>query len=113
MFDTFPAPDRSLHQEIPPGWPVLLGRAEPPACTDPCSTRRRDVLVAMADGSWQEAVAWAWSWNASGQPVQWRCQVEIGGHVSWYAYRAELIVTRHRARLGHVRGPGKDGQGRG
>jgi hypothetical protein len=91
MFDTFPAPARSLHQETSPDWPVLLVRAEPPAATDVCSTRRREVMVAMSDGSWEEAVVWAWTWNETGRPVRWRCQVEVGGHVSWYLYDDRVI----------------------
>ena len=90
MFDTFPAPVRTLHQEVPPTWPVLLTRADPPGDGDLCSTRRREVVVAMRDGSWVEAVVWAWCWPATGRPV-WRCQVEAGGHVSWYLFDDRLI----------------------
>ena len=91
MFDTFPPPVRSLHQEVPVDWPVLLVRAEPPGPAEPCSTRRREVLVAMEDGSWEEAVVWAWTWNEAGRPVRWRCQVEVGGHVSWYVHDDRVI----------------------
>ncbi|MEY9965015.1 hypothetical protein ABIA33_003057 [Streptacidiphilus sp. MAP12-16] len=45
----------------------------------------------MRDGSWEEGVVWAWSWNAAGRPVQWRCQVELGGHVSWYVHDGRLM----------------------
>ncbi|MBF9072716.1 hypothetical protein [Streptacidiphilus fuscans] len=91
MFDSYPPPPRSLHQDVPANWPVLLLRAEPPTGGDPCSTRRRDAVVAMRDGSWEEAVVWAWAWNESGRPVRWRCQVEVGGHVSWYRHDGRLI----------------------
>ncbi|WP_152626859.1 hypothetical protein [Streptacidiphilus carbonis] len=90
MFDTFPAPDRTLHQPVPPTWPLLLTWAEPPGAGDLCSTRRRDVLVAMRDGTWEEAVVWAWSWPQGGRPI-WKCQVEAGGHVAWYTYDDRLI----------------------
>ena len=91
MFDTFLPPAHSLHQDVPPDWPVLLVRAEPPGAGDLCSTRRRDALVAMHDGSWEEAVVWAWSWNDSGRPVRWCCQVEVGGHISWYRHDDRYI----------------------
>lgn len=99
MFDTFPPPDQTLNEEVPAGWPALLVPAPPPQTTDPCSTRRRDALVAMRDGSWEEAVVWAWTWNEVGRPVQWRCQVEIGGHVSWYVHDYGLIrIVGHNRR---------------
>ena len=91
MFDTYPPPVQTRHQEVPPDWPLLLVRAEPPGPTDPCSTRRREVLVAMDDGSWEEAVVWAWTWNEIGRPVQWRCQIEVGGHISWYVHDDRVI----------------------
>lgn len=93
MFDSYPAPSRSLNQEVPSDWPVLLNQADAPTEDDQCSTRRRDALVAMRGGSWQEAVVWAWTWNSTGRPVHWRCQVEIGGHVAWYEYVDALIRT--------------------
>jgi hypothetical protein len=69
----------------------MLALAQPPSDADPRSTRRRDVLVAMRDGSWREAVVWAWAWNSVGRPVEWRCRMEIGGHASWYVYDHRLI----------------------
>ncbi|WP_152628235.1 hypothetical protein [Streptacidiphilus neutrinimicus] len=93
MFDTHPAPHPSLNQDVPDGWPVRLRCAAAPAAADPCSTRRRDALVAMADGTWEEAVVWAWTWNGEGRPVEWRCQIEVGGHVRWYLHDESLIRT--------------------
>lgn len=93
MFDTHPAPSPWHNEEIPAGWPVRLSCAAAPGRDEPCSTRRRDAYVAMVDGSWEEAVVWAWTWNAEGKPVRWRCQVEIGGHVRWYSYDEHLIRT--------------------
>lgn len=91
MFDAFPPPARSCHEDLPAGWPLLLTRAEPPADGDRCSTRRRDVVVAMSDGGWEEAVLWAWTCDETGRPVRWRCQIEVGGHVSWYVHDRLLI----------------------
>ncbi|SHN02831.1 hypothetical protein SAMN05216499_118130 [Actinacidiphila paucisporea] len=91
MFDSFPPPDRSRHEEVPSDWPFLLARADPPVDGDLCSTRRSDVVVATRDGGWEEAVVWAWTWNDNGHPVRWRCQVELGGHVSWYVHDSHLI----------------------
>jgi hypothetical protein len=91
MFDAYPAPDHSLHEEVPADWPLLLVRAQPPGAGDPCSTRRRDVMVAMRDGSWEEAVLWAWTPIGASHPTRWRCQLEVGGHVSWYVHEEQAI----------------------
>lgn len=91
MFDAFPAPDRSLHEDVPKDWPLLMARAEPPGDGEVCSTRRRDVVVAMRGGDWEEAVLWAWTRSGVGLPAGWRCQVEVGGHVSWYVHDEGLI----------------------
>jgi hypothetical protein len=96
MFDSFLPPDRSRHEEVPPDWPLLLARAEPPADGDTCSTRRRDAVVAMRDGGWEEAVVWAWTRNGTGPPPQWRCQIEVGGHISWYVHDSRLIHPMDR-----------------
>ncbi len=57
--------------------------------------RRRDIHVAMRDGTWQDSVAWIRAWNTAGRPVVWRCQIEIGGHAAWYVYRGDdLRVVR-------------------
>lgn len=100
MFDTFPAPDRSRQDAVPPDWPLLLVRAEPPGDGERCSTRRRDVVVAVRAGGWEEAVVWAWAGGdgGAGGTVQWRCQIEVGGHISWYVHDDRLI---HRLDTGY------------
>ncbi|WP_327292914.1 hypothetical protein [Streptomyces sp. NBC_01198] len=97
MFDSFPPPARSRHEELPADWPFRLTRAEPPGEGDPCSTRRRDVVVATRDGGWEEGVVWAWSGQGR-PPVRWRCQLEVGGHISWYVHDELLIHPVERGR---------------
>jgi hypothetical protein len=93
MFDTYATPSRTLNQSVPEDWPVLLEPAPGPSAADPCSTRRREAHVAMSGGKWREAVVWAWSWNATGRPVRWQVQIQIGDHIRWYWYRAGLLQT--------------------
>jgi len=113
MFDKSSPPPSLLNQEVPPDWPVRLVSAEPPALAEHYSSRRREVYVALADGSWKEAVAWAWTWNEAGRPVQWRCQLEIEGRVSWYAYDYRSIEPAGGGRLAERFGrPGFGGSGR-
>ncbi|MFC1435981.1 hypothetical protein ACEZDB_35650 [Streptacidiphilus sp. N1-3] len=50
------------------------------------------VLAAVRGGGWVRLRVLAWTWNPAGDPVVWRCAVDLGaGQVGWFAYDARLV----------------------
>jgi hypothetical protein len=72
---------------------VRLRPTDPPGPGAAWSTRARPVLLAVRGGGWVAARVLAWTWNPDpGQPVEWRCAVDLGGGtVDWLAYDCRLM----------------------
>lgn len=89
MFETaFVSPTRPTR---PPALAdlLLLRPVAAPGPGEVWSPRERTVLLAVR-GGWARVQALAWTWNPDG-PVLWRCAVDLGGMVGWYAYDVRLV----------------------
>jgi len=73
------------------GSAIMLRRVAPPDSRAMWSLSARTVLLAAQGNSWVPARVLAWTWNPSGRPAVWRCAVDLGGQVDWYAYDPRLL----------------------
>lgn len=89
MFETRPRP--AVNDPLPDDWPLLLPPGPAPEPGASVTAGMRSALVGLQGGTWCEAVVWAWTWNATGRPVQWRCQIEVAGIVHWYYHDDRLL----------------------
>ena len=68
---------------------LLLRSVAAPGPDEVWSLVSRTVLLTVR-GGWARAQVLAWTWNPDG-PVLWRCAVDLGGRVGWFAYDVRLV----------------------